>query len=645
MDDLIEDRTPSIEEGINGVLCMECGGATPGIGCAGKGIVRLFDHLNDNMPEGVDVRIHDVLGDVVCGGFSVPMRKENTDSIILVISEEFMSIYAANNILLGLKNLNDGPCILGVIINSRSPDNKGRAEKFAEAAELRILGRISKDPIFAEADMQGRTVLELSPDSGSASEINGIVEAVHEAMNGRLDPMDPHPLSDDAMADIAAGLSVRENNIPDKGKQCDFDVYDHMRGITYKGNFVMPSCTSHGAIELLQEITDAAVVLLGPRNCAFLTEYANRRRALKLPATDGSIRSCNLYSTGMDDDTTFSGDAECLRRTIEDVMSKGFRTVFVVPTCTPLAIGTDIEGIVEGMGRDDVEIMVVPSDDVFLGSKFGCYGGALKCIKGMMDNDIEIIPDTVNLMCYSAPALSRKENLREIEKILGAMGLRLNTVFNGSISTNEIKALLQAEFDIQINDTFLNDMMCDVLLEGRDHRMLKMPNGTFGVRKWVSAFSEMTGRYELGEKFIEDMMDNYQRQISPIRKHTDGLRSMIYMGPNQDVDWYVDTLKDLGVSVECIVHWKGAVSDEYDRPTRHKDIKHVNDVSLCGLKDIVEEVRPDIIISSDVRVGTTGVRWVGFSTNLTGIPGTVYWAKKVRNALRIPLKDGWRMAD
>ncbi|MCL2334376.1 MAG: AAA family ATPase, partial [Candidatus Methanoplasma sp.] len=97
-------------EGVKGIKCVEAGGPEPGIGCAGRGILSTFDTLKKLGLNDVDfdVKMYDVLGDVVCGGFAVPLRNEYADGVYLVTSGEFMSIYAANNILKGIKNFDKG---------------------------------------------------------------------------------------------------------------------------------------------------------------------------------------------------------------------------------------------------------------------------------------------------------------------------------------------------------------------------------------------------------------------------------------------------------------------------------------------------------------------------------------------------------
>ena len=127
-----------IEVGTSGVLCTEAGGPEPGIGCAGRGILTTFDTLKKLGAENLDtdVRIYDVLGDVVCGGFAVPLRGEYADGIVLVTSGEFMAMYAANNIMKGLSNFDTGkPRLIGIILNSRGVEGEDETvRRFAKAA-------------------------------------------------------------------------------------------------------------------------------------------------------------------------------------------------------------------------------------------------------------------------------------------------------------------------------------------------------------------------------------------------------------------------------------------------------------------------------------------------------------------------------
>ena len=127
--------------GYKGCLCVESGGPEPGIGCAGRGIISAFDLIEElgiNDIE-LDIVLYDVLGDVVCGGFAVPLRNNYADLVYVVTSGEFMAIYAANNILRGTANYDPGK-IGGIIFNSRGDEEeKERVKRFSSAVGIPII--------------------------------------------------------------------------------------------------------------------------------------------------------------------------------------------------------------------------------------------------------------------------------------------------------------------------------------------------------------------------------------------------------------------------------------------------------------------------------------------------------------------------
>ncbi|MDR1690269.1 MAG: AAA family ATPase [Candidatus Methanoplasma sp.] len=196
-------------DGAKGIKCVEAGGPEPGIGCAGRGILSTFDTLKKlGMDEiDFDVKLYDVLGDVVCGGFAVPLRNEYADGVYLVTSGEFMSIYAANNILKGIKNFDKGvPRVAGIILNCRGIENEYETVKrFADAVELPIVACIPRSKLFAEAEAAGKTVIEMFPDSDVSKELGKISDNIISIMEKGSSPLESKPLSDQQMEEFAKG--------------------------------------------------------------------------------------------------------------------------------------------------------------------------------------------------------------------------------------------------------------------------------------------------------------------------------------------------------------------------------------------------------------------------------------------------------
>ena len=642
MENLVEKTEDAvIETGTNGIYCMECGGAEPGIGCAGKGMTAMFSYIDEHTPEDTDVRICDVLGDVVCGGFSVPMRRNNVDGIILVLSEEFMSIYAANNILRGIQNLNGTACVLGAVINSREPEEARRIESFSKASGIRILGRISRSALFSKAESEGRTVCELFPDSPPYKELSIIADAIMDSIGGKLEPQSANPLSERAMMQIAAGEDVTDKDPPKVRTQCNFDSFDSERNVVYSGEFVMPACTSHGAFEFLSHLTDAAMILHGPRNCAFLDEYAWNRETYWMSFVRRETRTCNIYSSSIDGRTVFTGDTKALKDAVQNAAADGFRYVFIIPTCTSEIIGTDIAGIAETSEKESVTVIPVPSDTKFLSSKFGCYTGAVLALASLMDWEQPIVPDTISFIGMDIYP-KRRESRDYTDGLLDAVGLRHNGDLIGSGPVSEAMKVPSSQYLVSIGQTFFSGRIRDVIGGKREILRLDIMDGMRGVRQWTRALGELTGRVSEAEGFLMKEQGIYESEISPLREKTRGKKVIIYTGMDTSMlDWHIDTLKDLGMEIAAIVIWKRRFEDRSRRKSEHTDIPRIKDVELCHLRSTAEELGADMIISSDTRAGRAGMPWCGMANQYVGRLGAVEWAKRVARCMDIRPAEGW----
>jgi nitrogenase iron protein NifH len=169
--------------GYKGVRCVEAGGPEPGVGCAGRGIIATFQLLERLSAFDEDVIVYDVLGDVVCGGFAMPMRKGYAQEIYLVTSGELMSLYAANNICKAIVRISQNVrqvCRLGgVICNSRNlPDEENLVSAFATAVGSRIIAYIPRSEIVQHAELHNQTVVEYAPESSLTHSYELLADAI-----------------------------------------------------------------------------------------------------------------------------------------------------------------------------------------------------------------------------------------------------------------------------------------------------------------------------------------------------------------------------------------------------------------------------------------------------------------------------------
>ena len=185
------EREEVVHKGYRGVLCIEIGGPEPGVGCAGRGLILAFQKLEEiGVFDGLDLIIYDVPGDVVCGGFAVPMKEGNAREVYVVTSGEYLSLFAANNICRAIRRV--GARLGGVICNSRNVENEEEiVGRFAERIGGRLIGIVPRDTIVQLCEGKNKTVIEFAPESRQAKIYRDLGRAIFE----NTDLVEPSVLS------------------------------------------------------------------------------------------------------------------------------------------------------------------------------------------------------------------------------------------------------------------------------------------------------------------------------------------------------------------------------------------------------------------------------------------------------------------
>ena len=196
--DLVRERkndfalADMVRIGYGGTVCCEAGGPSPGTGCAGRGIIAALEKLSEKgafEEYRPDVVFYDVLGDVVCGGFTMPMRPGYAEKVFVVTSGENMAIHAAANIAVAVEGFrNRGYAdFAGLILNRRNVKNEDeKVEELARDIHSAVIGSLSRSDTVLEAEELGKTVIEAFPESGMAGEYRRLAEAVMRAAGGSL---------------------------------------------------------------------------------------------------------------------------------------------------------------------------------------------------------------------------------------------------------------------------------------------------------------------------------------------------------------------------------------------------------------------------------------------------------------------------
>jgi nitrogenase iron protein NifH len=189
--------------GYRGIKCTESGGPEPGVGCAGRGVITAINFLEENgaySPD-LDYVFYDVLGDVVCGGFAMPMREKKAQEIYIVTSGEMMAMYAANNICKGIVKyaVSGGIRLGGLICNSRKVDKEYELiAALAEKLGTQLIHFVPRDNVVQRAELKRMTVIEYEPEASQADEYRTLARKISENKNFVI----PTPMTMDELEEL-----------------------------------------------------------------------------------------------------------------------------------------------------------------------------------------------------------------------------------------------------------------------------------------------------------------------------------------------------------------------------------------------------------------------------------------------------------
>ena len=198
------DLEDIMRKGFRDTSCVESGGPEPGVGCAGRGIITSINMLESlgAYTADLDYVFYDVLGDVVCGGFAMPIRENKAQEIYIVMSGEMMAMYAANNISKGiLKYANSGGVRLGALVcNERQTDKELElAEELAKKLGTKLIHFVPRDNIVQHAELRRMTVIEYAGESKQADEYRQLATKIH---NNAGQGIIPTPITMDELEDM-----------------------------------------------------------------------------------------------------------------------------------------------------------------------------------------------------------------------------------------------------------------------------------------------------------------------------------------------------------------------------------------------------------------------------------------------------------
>lgn len=647
--------------GYGNTACVEAGGPEPGVGCAGRGIITTFELLDTLGLNSFDFDyvIYDVLGDVVCGGFAVPIRKEYADAIYIVTSGEFMALYAANNILRGIKNFGDSPKrVAGIIHNSRGlKDEDERVCAFADAVKLPVVAEIPRSNIFASAEKEGKTLIEAFPDSSEAvifKNISGnILSLENNYKNGIFHGLyGAFPLDDNTLESVILG--TKNEKVPDSFKFCEqkeneCEEFSLLVSERVKTKHPLQGCAFAGAACITTQIEDSYTLLHCPKSCAHMIYGIIENSLLRMHrlydyTTDFDITK-RLGTTNICDDDFIFGGNDKLRNELEKTVLNNHKFIFIITACPPGIIGDDVQAIASDIMKKnpDVRIECVLVDGNLQGDFSQGYISAFETITGFIEKNNQKIENSVNIIGEKSLATNEEYDLSSIKSLLEMIGVSVNCRFITRTDINSIKNLNTACLNLPAHDDHSSRMLAKLISQRSDLPILDMPfpTGFTDTSKWLLEVSKVFGKTSEATKIIETEKKIYKTKINELRPKISGKRLLI-SSYSRNIDWIIELAYDLEMEIVRI----GLMYSPSNEPlrTKYKDlpIREGYNSKIRGeeirlfLPDLVLIDRP--VLSSDDYVRNATIPYSpGF-----GFRAGLVWAEMWCRLMRLPLVEGWK---
>ncbi len=629
-----------METGVEGISCIEAGGPEPGIGCAGRGILTTFDTLRklgiDSL--GHDVTVYDVLGDVVCGGFAVPLRGEYADAVYIVTSGEFMSIYAANNILKGIRNFDHGsPRVAGLILNRRGMDCEERiVSVFSSMVGVPVVADIARSEEYAAAESCARTVAEMFPGSAPAEQYRRLADDILGIGLGNTPLYDPTPLDDEQLNELASGRTPTG-----RGR------YVRDRSCTARGYIGIGSCATRGAVYMAGRVTDMPIVIHGPRCCGYVMSHTQDVHHLEYALSNREfvprLRN-HICCTCMSDTTTIFGGRESLRKTLEGIAASGKGYAVVITTCVSGMIGDDVGGVVAEVERDHPGFcaFVVKADGNLSGDS---EVGRLLVLDAYLDllgtHPADSGEGRICLVDDNFMWFSRGDNEHWTKRLLGMLGAEVSVKLFEECTVDQVRGTGTDVLAVLVDGSDLNvDLGRRMESKGFTVFSLPLPEGYRQTLEWVSEYCRYVGREcDDAVRFIED---EYRECISEVSGDLSGRRVTIIASKTTRIDWALEALQDAGATVTHVLMYRVGPNTDSFHSRFADDVDIRWDVTLDRIDGIVEEDDPDIVIGTPSLIKGLDRRTMPITREFLTHWASIKLLRRIRDMLHLPVESGWR---
>ena len=668
-----------VHEGILGIDCVEVGGPEPGIGCAGRGILSAFTLLEKlGLQENdYDVIVYDVLGDVVCGGFAIPLRKGYAQSILLVTSEEYMPLYAANNILRGINGVAGiEPRVLGIFHNVR--DNRAdltTVERFSEAVGVPVVSRLPRSMWVQKAEQNSSPLTVFAPQPQESKIFDRLVEQLlndsphHPAM----------PLEDSQLNQIMLGHTVEQPsatettpNTQDEEDRinpldepstftqtpvdlhfCNFEQAPHEPYYYRKKPVRQPvwGCAFQSAVRTALRLRDAVVVAHAPRSCVYMCRSGISNGASKELKRRGKYKidplELNLVSTDMTVPHMIYGGTELLAETLKEVLLDKPSVVFLATACPPAIIGDDIVDAIRQAQPISPETRIIPlrSDGNMSGS--GINGHLSALFDGLL-SVVEAAPD--------GPVQARSVNLLgdwtheqsgTIRNILDDVGISINTSFSvndRNPRVDDLRHMNRAPLTLIGTMNFGMTAMAKHLRERFNTQLAAypFPRGFREMAIWLREIGEFFDIQDRVERYLAVYEEEYNATIAECRKVLAGKRVILFA--RQPVDWIIDVMLDCGIEIPLIAMM--ARREDIFRPIRYEGKLPIEfSFHPDRRREVYDQFKPDAVWAGsrhDLPDDAVTLDMVGVTEEDIGFGVEQIAARRWASLMATGLSEAWR---
>ncbi len=658
--------------GYNGIKCIESGGPEPGVGCAGRGIIQMLNLLKE---QGLDTKqfdyvFFDVLGDVVCGGFAVPMRQGYADEVYIVTSGEIAALYAANNIAKGVKRFSVTRGKLGGVIgNGRGTRNEQETiAAFARLIGTEMVAFIPKSELIVQAEFESKSIMDFAPNS----ELAAVFQSIAEHIERQQVPVVPKPLTDTELDNFlhefcynpkptnqvftvptqpspnekpslqtadAALLPQNKLEPANTCKQCSSPVTNRPP---------VQGCSLAGAFSAIRKIKDAVAVMHSPQGCAYVSFSGFLSRAAQLPSEEKLPP--NLLCTNMTESDVIFGGTKNLKETILKVHKRfSSYTIFIITSCPAGIIGDDIEQVVQELRACGVQLYFIPTDGVMNSGDF--YTGMLNSYRVVAESLIDdtVLPedDAVNIIGEQTLLPYGSNNSESLFTLFQKLNIKVNCRFIGDTTTTQIRQFKKAK----VNIPFIHDPLVREVNSFLGKRFsietldVPLPVGFEQTAEFVRAVGERFDKTSEAEGIINKARIDYERRLLLFRKFFSSKKALIFSSPH-NIDWLISTMMDLDVEV-CKICSSSVFPPRESFSTKYSaKIPVETSFPVCDFEKVLLEERPDFVLASAFAFNSLpfDVLPIPIVPVLPtyGFDGGLVYANRLQLKLKYPLIEGWR---